>query len=72
MACPNFKEEFRLFVDASLTGIGFTRAQNQNEKELIIAYNCRGLNQTENNSSTTEREAVALLEEIETYDISVQ
>ena len=51
-----------LFVDASSTGIGFTSAQIQKGKEVVIAYNGRGLNQAEQNYSTTEREALALVE----------
>ena len=44
LAYPNFKIPFLLFVDASSTGIGFTLAQNQNGKEVVIAYNSRRLN----------------------------
>ena len=44
LAYPNFREPFLLFVDASCTGIGFTLAQIQNGKEVVIAYNGRGLN----------------------------
>ena len=58
---PNFRESFLLFVDASSTGIGFTLAQIQNGKEVVISYNGRGLNQAEQNYSTTEREALALV-----------
>ena len=56
-----------LFVDASSTGIGFTLAQIQNGKEVVIAYNGRGLNQAEQNYSTTEREALALVEGIKKF-----
>ena len=64
LAYPNFKEPFLLFVDASSTGIGFTLAQVQNAKEVVIAYKGRGLNQAERNYITTEREALALVEGI--------
>ena len=47
------------FCYASSTGIGFTWAQIQNGKEVVIAYNGPGLNQAEQNYSTTEREALA-------------
>ena len=47
LAYHNFREPFLLFVDASSTGIGFTLAQIQNGKEVVIAYNGRGLNQAE-------------------------
>ena len=64
---PDFSKVFLLFVDASSTGIGFTLAQVQNDKELVIAYNGRGLNQAEKNYSTTESEALALVEGIKKF-----
>ncbi|KAL9979865.1 hypothetical protein ACROYT_G017589 [Oculina patagonica] len=67
LAYPDFKKEFLLFVDASSTGIGFTLAQKQNGKEVVIAYNGRGLNRAEQNYSTTEREALALVEGIKKF-----
>ena len=45
LAFPNFDEQFLLYVDASSTGIGFALAQVQNGREVVIAYNGRGLNQ---------------------------
>ena len=53
LAYPDFKKEFLLFVDASSTGIGFTLAQNQNGKEVVIAYHGRGLSKAEQSYSTT-------------------
>ena len=67
LAYPNFKEPFLLFFDASSTGIGFTLAQNQNGKEVVIAYNGRGLNSAEQNYSTTEKEGLALVEGIKKF-----
>ena len=67
LAYPNFEEPFLLFVDASSTGIGFTLAQNQNGKEVVIAYNGRGLNSAEQNYSTTEKEGLALVEGIKKF-----
>ena len=66
-AYPNFCEPFLLFVDASSAGIGFTLGQVQNGKEVVIAYNGRGLNQAGKNYSTTEREALALIEGIKKF-----
>ena len=67
LAFPNFDEQFLLYVDASLSGIGFALAQIQNGKEVVIAYNGRGLNQAERNYTTTERESLALLEGIKKF-----
>ena len=67
LAYPNFREPFLLFVYASSTGIGFTLAQIQHGKEVVIAYNGRGLNRAEQNYSTTEREALALVEGIKKF-----
>ena len=64
LAFPNFVEQFFCYVDASSTGIGFALAQVQNGKEVVIAYNGRGLNQAERNDTTTEREALALVEAV--------
>ena len=64
---PDFKEPFLLFVDAISTGIGFTLAQIQQGKELVIAYNGPGLNQAEKNYSTTEKEALALIEGVRKF-----
>ena len=62
LAFPNFDEQFLLYVDASSTGIGFGLAQVQDGREVVIAHNGRGLNQAERNYTTTEREALALVE----------
>ena len=67
LAYPDFTKEFFLFVDASSTGIGFTFAQNQNVKGVVIASNGRGLNQAEKNYITTEREALAIVEGIKIF-----
>ena len=72
LAYPSFKEPFLLFVDASSTGIGFTLAQVQNAKEVVIAKNGRGLNQAERNYSTTEREALPLVEGIKKFQPYLQ
>ena len=67
LAFPNFDEQFLLYVDASSTGIGFALAQIQNGKEVVIAYNGRGLNQAERNYTTTGRKALALVEGIKKF-----
>ena len=67
LAFPNFDEQFLLYVDASSTGIGFALAQIQSGKEVVIAYNGRGLNQAGRNYTTIEREALALVEGIKKF-----
>ena len=69
LAFPNFEEQFLLYVDASSTGIGFALAQIQNGKEVVVAYNGRGLNQAEHSYTTTEREALALVEGIKKFQL---
>ena len=60
LAFPNYDEQFLLSIDTSSTGIGFALAQLQNGKEVVIAYNGRGLNQAERNYTTTEIEKHSL------------
>ena len=67
LAFPDFKGQFLLYVDASSTGIGFALAQVQDGKEVVIAFNGRGLNQAERNYTTTESEALALVEGIKKF-----
>ena len=69
LAYPNFRKPFLLFVDASYTGIGFALAKIQNGKEVVIAYrHGRGLSHAEQNYlSTSEREALALVEGIKKF-----
>jgi len=35
LAYPDFKQEFLFFADASSTGIGFTLAQKQGDREVV-------------------------------------
>ena len=67
LAFPNFEKQFLLYVDASSAGTGFALVHIQNGKEVVIACNGRGLNQAERNYSTTEREALALVEGIKKF-----
>ena len=67
LSFPNYDEQFLLSIDASSTGIGFALAQLQNGKEVVIAYNGRGLNQAERDYTTTQREALALVEGIKKF-----
>ena len=67
LAFPDFDEQLLLYVAASSTGIGFALAQVKNGKAVVIAYNGRGLNQAERNYTTTEREALSLVEGIKKF-----
>ena len=67
LAYPDFTKSFDLYVDASGTAIGMILGQVQDGKERVIAYGGRTLNKAERNYSCTEREALACLEAIKTY-----
>ena len=64
---PDFSKEFLLFVDACDTGIGMTLSQVQNNKEVVVAYDGRGLLKSERNYSTTEKECLALISAIKKF-----
>ncbi|PFX12172.1 Retrovirus-related Pol polyprotein from transposon 17.6, partial [Stylophora pistillata] len=64
---PTNLKELRNFL-----GIGFTLAQVQDGKEVAIAFDGRGLNRAECNYSTTEREALALIEGIKKFQPYLQ
>ena len=69
LAFPDLDDQFLLYVDASSTRIGFALAQVRDGKEVVIAYIGRGLNQAARNYTTTEREALALVEGIEKFQL---
>ena len=50
--------------------MGFTLAQKQSDREVVIAYNGRGLSQAENNYSSTKREALTLVEGIKNLSLN--
>ena len=70
LAFPDFDEQFLLYVDASAASIGFGLAQVQSSKEGVIVCNGRGLNEAERNYTTTEREALSLVEGIKRFQPS--
>ena len=67
LSYPNFKMPFHLYVDASQTGIGLTLGQIVDGKEVVIAYAGRDLNHVERNYSTTEREALAVIDGVKRF-----
>lgn len=50
--------------------MGFTLAQKQSDREVVIAYNGRGLSPAENNYSPTKREALTLVEGIKNLSLN--
>lgn len=65
LACPNFSHPFEVHTDASSFGVGAMLAQTINGVEHPIAYMSRSLSKPEQNYSTTEREALAVLTALE-------
>lgn len=49
LAYADFTKPFRVYVDASLEGLGAVLSQEQNNKERVIAYASRSLSPTERN-----------------------
>ena len=66
---PNLSQPFHLSVDASSTGLGYILGQTIEGKDVVIAYGGRQLNKAECNYSTTEREALAVVEGIKRYQV---
>ena len=72
LAFPRFDgTEFFLQTDACRQGLGLILAQIQGGKERVIAYGGRALHNAERNYTTTELEALAVVEGIQQiYSIS--
>jgi len=68
LAYPAFDgTEFILQTDACGTGLGFILAQKQDDKERVISYGGRTLKDAERNYTTTELEALAVVEGVKKY-----
>ena len=61
LAYPKFQEKFYLITDASATGLGFTLSQHINGAERVILYGRLEFSQAEKDTSTMEREALAMV-----------
>ena len=68
---PNFSREFLIHTDASGYGVGSVLSQMHNEngeeKEVVIAYASRHLNDVEKNWSTIEKEAYAMVHAVKQF-----
>ena len=58
---PNFTMDFLICCDASNIAVGALLAQIHNNVEMPVAYASKQLNNAEQNYSTTEREALAVV-----------
>ena len=68
LAYPRFDgTEFILQTDACYTGLGYILAQKQDDKERVISYGGRALHDSERNYTTTELEALAVVEGVKKY-----
>ena len=60
-AFPDFSQAFRLYTDASTTGLGAILAQVRDRKERIICCTSRALNQAEKPYPATKLECMAIV-----------
>ena len=67
LSYPDFTLPFHLFTDASQTAVGYVLGQVVNGKEHVIAYGGSELSCAETRYSTTERDALAVVDGIKRY-----
>ena len=67
LAYPDFTKSFHLYTDASQTALGYILGQVIDDREVVLAYGGRELNPAEVNYSTTEREALAVVDGVKHY-----
>jgi len=68
LAYPDFEKEFLLYTDASGFALGAVLSQkDENDKEHVIYYASKSLNQAEQNYSATELECYAVVWAIEKF-----
>ena len=57
---PNYRDQYTLTTDASLTGIGAILIQKQGTEDRVIAYASKTLSKSQRNYSATKRELFAI------------
>eukprot|EP00794_Sanderia_malayensis_P004444 gene4444-biopygen3615 len=62
LAYPDFTQPFHLYTDASQFALGYILGQKIDGREFVVAFGGRELNQAEKNYSTTEHEALAVVD----------
>ena len=67
LSYPDFERPFHLYTDASQTALGYILSQTIEDREHVISYGGRELNVAEKRYSTTEREALAVVDGIKRY-----
>ena len=68
LAYPNYQDPYLLQTDASGEAIGMILSQIQDGHERVIAYAGKRLTSAEMNYSTTEKEALAVIEGLKHFD----
>lgn len=61
LAYPDFSKPFILHTDASIVGLGAVLVQEQNNKEVVIAYASRAVTKDERKWGITELECLAVI-----------
>lgn len=65
LTCPDFTKSFTLQTDASAYGLGAVLTQNFEDGEKVICFLSRSLTKQERNYSTTERECLSVIWDVE-------
>ena len=67
LSYPHFDVPFTVFTDASYWAVSAVFAQIQDGEELVVAYYSQQLSEQEQNYSTTEREALAVVAAVKKF-----